>query len=120
LKLRLKGDNDCGVIEEGGSLAPREGGNHGGSGAAARWHEASGDSCLASDGGRGQGRDRGLLGPSGSGGGGGFCWVHFHSRETTCPKDAGACSRERAGLAKWSKPWEWASGPGGLAQLGGP
>jgi hypothetical protein len=35
LKLGLKGDNDYGVMEEGGGLALGEGGNHGGLGAAA-------------------------------------------------------------------------------------
>jgi hypothetical protein len=53
LKLRLKGDNNCGAMEEGGGLAPGEGGSHGGPGVASRRHEAGDGDCLASNGGRG-------------------------------------------------------------------
>jgi hypothetical protein len=58
--------------------------------------------------------------PSGLGGGGGFCWVSFHNREMISPEGTGVRSPERAGLAKWSKPREWAAGPGAPTQLGGP
>jgi hypothetical protein len=52
----------------------------------------------------------------GLGGGGGFCWVHFHSGEMTSAEGMGVCSPERAGLVKWSRPREWADGPGGPAK----
>jgi hypothetical protein len=58
--------------------------------------------------------------PSGLGDGGGFCWVCFHNREMISPDGSSARSPERAGLAKWSRPREWAAGPGAPAQLGGP
>jgi hypothetical protein len=53
LKLGLKGDNYCGVMEEGRGLASGEGGSHGGLGAAAQRRDAGDGGCLASDGGRG-------------------------------------------------------------------
>jgi hypothetical protein len=56
--------------------------------------------------------------PGGPGGGGRFCWVRFHSRETTSLE--GVRSPEWARLAKWSRPREWAMGLGGLARLGRP
>jgi hypothetical protein len=67
-------------MEEGGGLAPGEGGSHGDPGAAARQREAGDDGCLASNKGRGQGQDRGPLGPSGlrsqvGRGGVGFGWL---------------------------------------------
>jgi hypothetical protein len=51
-------------MEEGGGLALGEGGSHGGLGAGARQRDADDDGCLASDGGRGRGWDRGPLGLS--------------------------------------------------------
>jgi hypothetical protein len=36
------------------------------------------------------------------------------------PDGASTRSPKRAGLAKWSRPREWAAGPGAPAQLGGP
>jgi hypothetical protein len=47
--------------------------------------------------------------PGGLDSGGGYCWVRFHSRETTSPEAAGTRSPERAGLAKCSRPREWAT-----------
>jgi hypothetical protein len=58
--------------------------------------------------------------PCGLGGGGGFCWGRFHSRETISPEGAGALSLERARLAKWSRPRECAAVPGVPPWLGGP
>jgi hypothetical protein len=49
----------------GGGLTPGEGSSHGGLSVAARWREADDGDCLAADGDRGRGRDRGPLGPSG-------------------------------------------------------
>jgi hypothetical protein len=56
----------------------------------------------------------------GFGGGGGFCWVCFHSRETISAEGAGALSLERDRLVKWSMPRECAAGPGVPPWLGGP
>jgi hypothetical protein len=91
-------------------------GSHGGMGAAARWRDAGDGGCLASDEGRGRGRDCGPLGPSGPGdrvgwgGGVGLGWPAGKDRKVAGPVEEGRARGgrvERVGQTDWPKRAKW-------------
>jgi hypothetical protein len=96
-------------MEEGRGLTPGEGGSHGGLGAAARRCDAGDGGYLASDGGRGRGRNRGLLGLSGPGGQVGWAVVSVRvGRQAKAEKWLGRLRRggghEEVGLEGRARP----------------
>jgi hypothetical protein len=89
-------------MEEGRGLTPGEGGSHGGLGAAARRCDASDGGYLASDGGRGRGQNRGLLGLSGPGGQVGWAVVSVRvGRQAKAEKWLGRLRRGGGARGGW-------------------